>query len=370
MLSLIVREMRVLFYEYRVAFTLLMAAPTGYALLIGNLYGGHVVENIPVVVCDLDGSAASRALAREVGEADRQILIETTGDIGRAEEMLEKKETVLAVVIPQNFARDTSAGRPVRLAALIDNTNIQPGKRAAAAVQYVAAAYNVELETRRIIAHGTTEVAPTALSLSVRVPGNPTGSYGFFYLYGVMLLASQFGIFLCAGRSLFGDLARGTLRSQPLFKVLFAKLLVVEFWALVSISVGLTVLIGPFGLPFRSELLPALLLVAAFVFSAGSMAALLAALCRSELVMVQCFIFYVLPAFIVSGYIWPAEQMTPPMRALSYLLPIHFAARDFRDFALLGRSAFWQGDALSLLLLAAAFLCPAILLIRRRVAGK
>lgn len=365
MLSLIVREMRMLFREYRVAFILLMAAPTGYALLIGNLYGGHVVENIPVVVCDLDGSAASRHLTREIGEADRHILVESTSDIARAEEMLERKEAVLAVVIPQNFARDTGAGRPVRLAALIDNSNIQPGKRAAAAAQSVAAAYNAELEARRILTHGTTEVAPTALTLSLRAPGNPTGSYGFFYLYGVMLLASQFGILLCAGRSFYGDLNCRAFGNAPLFKFLTAKFLSVELWALISIGLGLTILIGPFGLPFRGEILPALLLVSAFVLSAWAMAVLVASLAKSELAMVQCFIFYVLPAFIVSGYIWPAEQMTPPLRALSYFLPIHFAARDFRDMALLGESPFWRGDALSLVLLTMIFLLPTILRIKR-----
>lgn len=367
MLSLIAREMRMLFNEYRVAFILLMAAPTGYALLIGNLYGGHVVENIPVVVCDLDGSRASRALSREMGEADRHILVESTGEIARAEEMLERKEAVLAVVIPQNFARDTGAERPVRLAALIDNSNIQPGKRAAAAVQAVAASYNAELETRRIIAHGTTEIKPASLTLSLRAPGNPTGSYGFFYLYGVMLLASQFGILLCVGRSLYGDLERRALNRAAYLKSLLAKLLSVELWALISIGLGLTVLIGPFGLPFRGELWPAFILVSAFVLSASAMAVLVAAVAKSELAMVQCFIFYVLPAFIVSGYIWPAEQMTPPLRALSYLLPIHFAARDFRDMALLGTSAFWQRDALLLLLLTIIFLLPAVIKIRRRI---
>ena len=71
MLQIIQRELRLLIHERFMVFFVLMFAASAYALLIGNLYCGEIVQNIPVAVCDLDDSALSRELIRDVADADQ-----------------------------------------------------------------------------------------------------------------------------------------------------------------------------------------------------------------------------------------------------------------------------------------------------------
>ncbi len=64
MLRIMRRELRLLISERPVILLVLLGAASAYALLIGNLYAGRIVQKIPVTVCDLDDSALSRELTR------------------------------------------------------------------------------------------------------------------------------------------------------------------------------------------------------------------------------------------------------------------------------------------------------------------
>ena len=68
------------------------------------------------------------------------------------------------------------------------------------------------------------------------------------------------------------------------------------------------------------------------------MAALMTLFFKTEIALVQCLVFYALPAFLLAGYIWPNIAMLPLMRWISYLIPLHYIIIDFRNLALTGTS--------------------------------
>ena len=49
-------------------------------------------------------------------------------------------------------------------------------------------------------------------------------------------------------------------------------------------------------------------------------------------------VFYTLPAFLISGYIWPQIGMTGIINWLSCLQPVHYILMDFRAMALMGNA--------------------------------
>ena len=71
------------------------------------------------------------------------------------------------------------------------------------------------------------------------------------------------------------------------------------------------------------------------------MAGLLALYFRTKLTLTQFLVFYSLPAFLISGYIWPEQAMPGIIRFLAWLQPLHYAMVDFRQLALTGQSATW-----------------------------
>ena len=84
-------------------FLILIGAASGYALLIGNLYSGETVQNIPVAVCDLENSALSRELICNISDTDQYDYRETLTDEFMTIDKLERGEVAAVLVIPKDF---------------------------------------------------------------------------------------------------------------------------------------------------------------------------------------------------------------------------------------------------------------------------
>ena len=94
-----------------------------------------------------------------------------------------------------------------------------------------------------------------------------------------------------------------------------------------------------FNLPFRADISKVLLLCAAFYFVVENLSGIAALYFKTSTSLIQCMIFYTLPAFMLSGYTWSEIGMTLPIKIISAFQPVHYILMDFRDLALIGESA-------------------------------
>lgn len=79
-----------------------------------------------------------------------------------------------------------------------------------------------------------------------------------------------------------------------------------------------------------------ILICAAFLFAVEGLAGLAGIYFKTKLALVQAMVFYTLPAFLLSGYIWPEVGMTEIIRWISMLQPVHYILTDFRILSLTG----------------------------------
>ncbi|MBR1759893.1 MAG: ABC transporter permease [Schwartzia sp.] len=336
MLALWERELSLLLAERKLVAVVLLFAATAYAFLIGNLYNGHVVEHIPVVVCDLDGSAESRAFCREIRTVHTYDVTLVTGKLDEAETALAQRDAAAVIVIPENFAKDLSERRSVQLPFITDGSNSLVQSYSLAPIQELVGAFSAAQTARTAAADGMPELPVTPVSVSLRVPENPTGSYAFFYLYGVMLTAAQIGVMLSTALSVWGDARKPLFAENGVWKTLLAKQSFYGAASVLSMLIGLSVLVLVFRMPFKGSLFVFLPLYAAYAFAAMNLATAFALYFRTELALVQCLVFYALPAFLLSGYIWPEHGMLPMFRWISATFPLHYLLVDFRAVALSG----------------------------------
>lgn len=145
---------------------------------------------------------------------------------------------------------------------------------------------------------------------------------------------------------------------------------VLFYWALsfLSVLIGIVVLAAVFHLPFRGPLWQILSLCALFLLAVENLAGLIALYFCTRLALVQFLVFYTLPAFLLSGYIWPVQAMPGIIHSISLLQPVHYALSDFRQLALSGTAG---GYALHMAVLAgmaftACILTGAVIRCRQR----
>ena len=156
-------------------FLVLIGAASGYALLIGNLYSGEIVQNIPVAVCDLEDSALSRELIRAVMDADQYNYHETLIDEFTTIDKLERGEVAAVLVIPDDFSKRFYTQQSVTLALLQDNSNILQSSYALSPMQSVVSSFAEKYAVQAAISNALSTSAN--ISMSLRMSGNPTQSY-------------------------------------------------------------------------------------------------------------------------------------------------------------------------------------------------
>ena len=312
-------------------FVVLLGAATAYSLLVGNLYNGHVVEHIPVVVCDLEDSAPSREVIRSLHDVHTyDVSVVSSQDEG--ETLLNKRKAAAMVVVPPDFSLHLGRNEQAPVAVITDDTNTLQQNYTLTDIQTVLGTMNGVLAAEYYTIHGATYIPPAPIQMSLRISDNPTNSYALFYLYGVMLTAAQLGIMLAIAASVQSD--KGT--QYHTLQAIAVKELFYVILSLVSAAIGLSVLISLWYLPFKGSVFSFFVLYAVFALVISNMAVCIAMYFRTQIAMIQCLVFYALPAFLLAGYIWPVHAMIPLWKVFSAFIPLHYIMADFRSIALTG----------------------------------
>jgi ABC-2 type transport system permease protein len=123
---------------------------------------------------------------------------------------------------------------------------------------------------------------------------------------------------------------RGTmeqLASTPVsrLEVVVGKLLPYLVIGLVDTGVASAVGVGLFGVPFRGSALLLMGLSALFLVGALGLGMFISAAVRSQLLASQlALIVTLLPAFLLSGFMFDVAVMPAPLRLLTYLIPARY----------------------------------------------
>lgn len=339
MLEIMKREWKLLITEKQTVLLVLLFAASAYALLIGNLYGGAIVQNIPVAVCDLEDSLLSRELVRSVMEADQYDYVETLTDEFQAIEMLNAGKLAGVLIIPEDFSKRFYSQQPIELAFMQDGSNTLQSSYALSPMQLVIGSFAAKYANQAVISNNVPQISPSAVSMSVRAYGNPTQSYSEFYVYGVMLMATQIGMIMGFSMSVYEDYHQGYFVQKGVGLTLFSKAVFYIIMSFSSVAIGMFLLASIFKLPFRGDIFTTLILCLSFLFLVEGLSGLAALYFKTKLALVQCMVFYTLPAFLTSGYIWPEVGMIDIIKWISIIQPVHYILMDFRDLALVGESA-------------------------------
>jgi len=100
-----------------------------------------------------------------------------------------------------------------------------------------------------------------------------------------------------------------------------------------------------------------------------SMGILASVFARTEFQVIQFIPLLIIPQALLSGLIWPVEEMPAYLQPLAYIMPLTYANRALRDVMLRGwgLAEIWP-DLLILLGFALLFVVLGALLTRREVA--
>lgn len=369
MLNIFKREISQSLHDPR-RFFLIFCAGIMYLLLFKTLYQPNIVTNIPTVIFDDDNSKISREFVNDIDAADSFNVVDYVTSEEDMIALLQTKKALAAVEIPKHFNRDVKTGKTSTILLIVNGTNLINTSTATSAMQDISEAFSNKLAVQRTsLRTGIDErrleriIAPVQCNL--RILGNPTQGYLKFLVLGLALVAFQQGIILATGSAIVYEYKH--LCELPAQKLIFAKS--IYYWGLSTASFGvLQYMIDSVGeVKLLAPTAQILLLGGIFCLAVTGFGMLIASLFTDEIRFLRAAIMIPVPAFILSGYTWPAEAMPHTLQWIASFIPLTWFENTVRDLFLLGHSPRYFTSIVALLIIAVVCFVSATFIFRRTI---
>jgi ABC-2 type transport system permease protein len=332
-LAIVRKELRQIFRDPKTK-RVVFASPIIQLVLFGYAVTTDV-HNVPTFVVDHDRTAVSRALQdaftstghfRIVARSDRPQLMTAALDGGRAAVGLE---------IPAGFARDLAAGRGAHVQVLVDGTHSNTATVAQGHAARIIQQFGVDRARMRGVE------LEGGIDLRARAWFNPdleSRVYNVPAIIGVLLLLM---CLLLTALAVVREREIGTLEQlmvSPLTagELMLGKTIPVALIALVDLAIIAVVAILWFDVPFRGSVFALVLASLLHILASLGLGLFISTISRTQQEAFMSMFLLMLPAIILSGFMYPVHTMPEFFQQLSLLNPL-------RHFLVVVRGIFLKG---------------------------
>ncbi|MFO7893106.1 MAG: ABC transporter permease [Longimicrobiales bacterium] len=281
------------------------------------------VKDLDLVVLDQDRTARSRTLIEAFGASGYFTVVDRLDSYGQVADAVGRGNAGSVLVIPPGFARDLAAGREAPVQLLLDGAD---ANSATIAFNYADAI--VDRWSRDAVLQGRDLRLP--LTAEVRTWYNPTLSSRNMIVPGLISVIMMTIAAMLTALTIAREWERGTMEqlvSTPATKleILIGKL--VPYVVIGLLDVGLIVLAGLFifGVPFRGPVVVFFAQTFLFLVGALGLGMLISAAAKTQFLATQvALIATLLPAMLLSGFLFEIEAMPEVLQAITYLVPARY----------------------------------------------
>lgn len=313
------------------------------------------VRHIPTAVVDRDQTADSRAFLDKVRQAEAFEVDFYPADEAGLDDLMDRGQVTLGLVIPAGFGRDLAAGKPVTIQAIADGAQTNAALISLGYLQQISARYSTEVEVSRLNRTGLATITGWLPSITnqIRAWYLPEMRYIHFSMVSMVALAIVMLGILLAAASVVREKEAGTLEQLMVtpvrpFELILAKVLPLVFLEVIGLSIGISIGYFVFGvLPHGNQgatlALFFTLSTLAFLASAG-IGLWIATVARNlqQSLMISFFILF--PVMFLSGTLVPVTAMPLWLQWISMLSPMrHYLSIALAVFLKgVGIGAVWQ----------------------------
>jgi len=312
----------------------------GYALSLD-------VDRIPTIIYDADHSAVSQNLVQEFRGSKYFQIVDEVDSYKPIERAMDQRRILVGVAIPYDYSRNLLAGKEAPVQILLDGADSNTASIAMGYAEGLVQAYAGHArEDAQSMRAGS--VLRPLVDASVRVWYNPDLLSRNFIVPGLIGVITMIIAALLTSLTIAREWENGTMEqllSTPVrpIEMALGKLSAHFLLGLVDMLIALFVGVVIFGVPLKGSWV--LLLFSACVFLYGALAwgLYISAMFRNQLAAYQMgTLTSFLPAFLLSGFIYPLSNMPWIIRVISVIIP----ARYFIDMT---KGIFLKGTGLRLL---------------------
>jgi ABC-2 type transport system permease protein len=354
-----IRDVRVLY--------LALGLPVVMLLLFG--YGVSTdVDHVPIAVVDQDGTRSSRRLAEALvagGDFTRAADLPSPED---AEPAMRRGDVRAVLVVPEGYERRLARGENAGAQLIVDGSDGTTATIAMGDAIGIAQA---------LPPPGAPRVARPSLAVGapVRTRFNPAMRSAYAMVPGVIALILSMVSALLTALTVAREWERGSMEQLFATPVGRAEIVVGKLLPYAALGFVQTLLVVTFGsyvfdVPIRGSLVVLFGCSTLFLLGALGVGLLTSVTTKSQLVSVQfALLFSMLPTMLLSGFMFPVENMPWVLQGISRLVPGRYYITTLRGVLLKGNGLdVLAPDALAMAAFATAVVGLAVARFKRRIA--
>ena len=330
-----------------------------YPICMLIMYGYGIrydVNNVPLTILDYDHSPESRDLSEQMLRSGYFELVRSAQNERELDQDLMTDASCAAVVIPRGFAAHIRAGEPVTVQAVIDGSDSNTATIAQGYLLAMMARYSGTLS-----AHLPPNGAPAAsaappIELKSRIWYNPELKSVNFIVPGMIAVIMMIVGAIMTALSIVKEKERGTMEQilvspiHPL-ELMIGKIIPYMLIAFVDLVIIVAAGYALFQVPIKGSLLQFTILSLLYLTSSLGLGVFVSTLANTmQSAMLAAIFISLLPSILLSGFIFPLENMPILIRFVSYCFPGRYFVTAIRSIYLkgVGLSLLWP-EALMLL---------------------
>jgi ABC-2 type transport system permease protein len=305
------------------------------------------IRNVPVVIADLDRSAASRELIQRFQASPSFALVAVTTGTNDVDRYLEHGDAWLAITIPAGYDEAIGSRGSGSVQIIADGSDANSAGVSLGYATNLIAGYGQELSARRMQQPSTAAVPARAGSLEprVRVWFNPRLQSRDFMIPGIVALLLLVITTNLSAMGIVREREVGTLEQlnvTPLRRseLIIGKLVPYALIGLIDVVLVLSVAVFWFQVPLRGSVVLLFGMTMVYLLSTLGLGLFVSTISSTQQqAMMTSVFFFLMPMVLLSGFVFPIENMPTVIQPITYLLPLRY-------FLVILRAIFMKGVGL------------------------
>lgn len=327
---------------------ILLFVPPMVQLIVFGFAVNLDVDHARIAWMDLDRTPLSRELRARFEGSGRFDVVATPQNEQEVQDALDRGKAQGVVRVLPNFERDILRGSTAQVQVLLDGTNSNTASLVSSYASEVLADFSSDMMAQQQNSRMMKRSAPAAISAALpqvsarsRVWFNPDLYSRNYFVPGVVANIIMMVTLMLTALAIVREKEIGTMEQlmvtpvRPI-ELMLGKTLPFAVVGLVQVALITSVALLLFHIPFRGSVLLLFVCSALFLMTSLGAGLFLSTISHTQQQAMMANFFFSTPAFMLSGFAFPIQNMPVAVQWLTYLNPLRYFMEIVRGLFLKG----------------------------------
>jgi ABC-2 type transport system permease protein len=325
----------------------ILIVPPVLQLIIFGYAANLDVKHIRTAIRDLDQSVESRNLIGRLGSSKYFDIVSFPDTPKEVKDLINQGNITVSIEIPTDFSKKLKKGDTATVQIVLDGSESNTAMIALSYANQILSEFSTQLLVERLNRGGMIGFEEAGVALQQRIWFNPNLESRVFYIPGVIASIAFLVPIILTAQAIVREREIGTLEQimvTPIrsWELMLGKTLPFALFGLLDVIMIALIGVFWFEVPLFGNPLVLLLGAVLFLMSSVAIGLFISTICSTQQQAQISTFFFAMPAFILSGFAFPIENMPEWIQYLTYANPLRY-------FLIIIRGVFLKANGLGIL---------------------